>query len=118
MIRVRRIHLPPGTGDGVRFQVDRLWPRGFKKDRVPLDGWLRDVAPSDALRRWFHHSPERWQAFRDRYFEELGRRPETWEPILRAAQNGTVTLLYAARDTEHNNAVALKEYLIRRLNGA
>ncbi|MCW5979663.1 MAG: DUF488 family protein [Bryobacteraceae bacterium] len=115
MIRVKRIHQSPGSDDGVRLLVDRLWPRGLKKDQLRLDSWLRDAAPSDALRRWFHHSPGRWETFRDRYFAELDRRPDTWKPILKVAQSGTVTLLYAARDTEHNNAVALRDYLMGQI---
>ncbi len=114
-ILTKRVHDTPGPNDGTRFLVDRLWPRGLKKDRLRLDAWLKDAAPGDALRRWFGHSPERWAAFRDRYFAELDCRPEAWKPILEAARNGTVTLLYAARDTEHNNAVALRDYLLTRI---
>lgn len=114
MIRVKRINEPPEAGDGVRFLVDRLWPRGVRKELAHFDHWLKDVAPSSELRRWFGHSPDRWPAFRLRYFDELDHQPYTWEPILDAARQGNVTLLYAARDTEHNNAVALQEYLARR----
>lgn len=111
MIQVKRVYEPPEAEDGVRFLVERLWPRGMKKERLKLDGWLKDVAPSDELRRWFGHDPARWEEFCNRYFAELDSKPEAWRPILEAARQGTVILLYSARDTEHNNAIALKHYL-------
>ena len=111
MIRVKRVYEPPEPGDGMRFLVERLWPRGVRKDALELDAWLKDVAPSDALRRWFGHDPARWDEFRTRYASELDARPEAWREILSAADSGTVTLLFSARDTLHNNAVALKAYL-------
>ena len=114
-ILVKRVQETPSASDGARLLVDRLWPRGLKKDQLHLDDWLKDVAPRAVLRRWFHHSPARWETFRDRYFAELDRRPDAWNPILKAAQRGTVTLLYATRDTEHNNAVALRDYLMRQI---
>jgi len=98
--------------------VDRLWTRGLKKETLKLDGWLKDVAPSDALRRWFGHDPKKWGEFRRRYAGELDRRPETWQPILEAARAATVTLLFAARDLDHNNAVALTAYSDRKLKQA
>jgi len=114
MIRTKRIYDPPAPDDGTRFLVERLWPRGKKREDVPIAAWLKEVAPSDALRRWFGHDPSRWEEFQQRYFAELDGKPEAWQPILEAARRGTVTLLYSARDTEHNNAVALKAYLDRR----
>jgi uncharacterized protein YeaO (DUF488 family) len=111
MIRTRRVYDPPEPGDGTRFLVERLWPRGMKKEELPMDGWLKGVAPSAELRRWFGHDPAKWDEFRRRYFAELESKPEIWQPIREAARQGNVTLLYSARDTEHNNAVALKEYL-------
>ncbi len=114
MIQVKRVYDPYGQSDGSRFLVDRLWPRGVKKEALRLDGWLKDVAPSEALRRWFAHDPARWEEFQRRYRAELDARPETWQPLLEAARRGTVTLLYSARDAEHNNAVALKAYLEER----
>lgn len=99
-IRVKHVYDPPAPADGARFLVDRLWPRGIKKESARLDGWLRDAAPSDALRKGFCHIPERWDDFRRRYSEELAAKPETYAPILDAARRGPVTLLYAARDTE------------------
>ena len=114
MIKTKRIQEPPEADDGVRFLVDRLWPRGIRKELAHFDYWLKDVAPTAELRRWFGHSPERWPEFRLRYFQELDSRPQAWKAILNAGRQGNVTLLYAARDTEHNNAVALRAYLVRR----
>jgi uncharacterized protein YeaO (DUF488 family) len=110
-IRLKRAFDPPEPGDGRRFLVDRLWPRGVKKDNLQLDGWRKEVAPSAALRKWFGHDPEKWDEFRRRYAAELERKPEAWQPLLEAARRGTVTLVFAARDTARNNAVALKDYL-------
>lgn len=114
MIRTKRIYDPPAPDDGTRFLVERLWPRGKTKEDVPIAAWLKEVAPSDALRRWFGHDPARWEEFQRRYFAELDEKPEAWQPILEAARRGNVTLLYSARDSEHNNAVALKLYLDQR----
>jgi len=111
MIRVKRVYDPPAPADGTRFLVDRLWPRGIKKEDLPVDAWLRDIAPSRELRRWFGHDPARWDEFRRRYLSELDARPEALEPIRQAARLGNVTLLYSAHDPDHNNAVALKAYL-------
>jgi uncharacterized protein YeaO (DUF488 family) len=113
MITIKRVYDRPEPIDGTRFLVERLWPRGMKKDTLRLDGWLKEVAPSDALRRWFGHDTAKWQEFQRRYFAELDSKPEAWQPILKAAQRGNVTLLYSARDTAHNNAVALKAYIVR-----
>lgn len=117
MIRVKRAYDPPAPDDGARYLVDRIWPRGLRKEELRLDGWIRDAAPSDALRRWFRHDPARWEEFRRRYAAELDRRPESWQPLLEAARHGTVTLLFGARDEHHNNAVALAEYLTGKLHG-
>ena len=115
MIQVKRVYDPPQMDDGARFLVDRLWPRGVKREALQLDGWLKDVAPSDSLRCWFNHDVVRWSEFQRRYFAELDGKPEAWWPLLEAAREGNVTLLYSARDQEHNNAVALKAYLEERL---
>ncbi len=115
MIRVRRVYEPPTPDDGARFLVDRLWPRGVTKEALRLDGWLKDAAPSDALRRWFGHDPARWDEFQRRYRDELNGRPEAWRPVVEAARRGDVMLLFGARDTDHNNAVALKVYLDARI---
>ena len=115
MITVKRVYEPASPDDGARYLVDRLWPRGVKKESLRLDDWLKDAAPSDGLRRWFGHDPKKWQEFQRRYSEELDRKPESWQPIAQAARQGVVTLLYGAHDTENNNAVALKEYVETRL---
>jgi uncharacterized protein YeaO (DUF488 family) len=114
-IRIKRTFDPPAATDGARFLVDRLWPRGVKKDAMALDGWLRDVAPSDALRRWFAHRPDCWPDFVRRYAAELDREPTAWRPILDAARCSPVALVFAARDVEHNNATALRDYLTAKL---
>ncbi len=111
MIQVKRVYDPPDTKDGTRFLVERLWPRGIKKEALQMQDWLKDVAPSGELRRWFSHDPAKWREFQQRYFKELDGHREAWQPLLQAARRRNVTLLYSARDTEHNNAVALKEYL-------
>jgi len=111
MLNVKRVYSPPDPKDGSRFLVDRLWPRGLNKESLKLDFWLKDVAPSDALRKGFCHDPAKWPEFKRRYARELDAKPEAWGPILEAARKGSVTLLFGARDEEHNNAVALAEYL-------
>jgi len=111
MIRVKRVYDPPAPADGTRFLVDRLWPRGIKKEDLPVDAWLRDIAPSQDLRRWFGHDRARWAEFQRRYFSELDAKPDALEPIRQAARLGNVTLLYSAHDPDYNNAVALKAYL-------
>ena len=115
MIRVKRVYAPPEPGDGTRVLVDRLWPRGLKKTDARIDLWLKEVAPSPELRRWFGHDPARWPAFVRRYHAELAARPEAVQKLLELAASGTLTLLYAAHDEAHNNAVALKAYLKARL---
>jgi uncharacterized protein YeaO (DUF488 family) len=115
MIRVKRVYDPAAATDGRRFLVDQLWPRGLKKETANFDWWAKDVSPSKELRNWFGHEPPKWTEFRRRYFAELNKKPETWEPLLKAAQKEDITLLFSARDTEHNNAVALKTFLEKRL---
>jgi uncharacterized protein YeaO (DUF488 family) len=109
MIRLKRAYDPALPDDGVRLLVDRLWPRGLSKAAAAVDGWRRDLAPSDALRKWFGHDPARWDEFRRRYAEELRAFPHELAALRTQAAAGPVTLLYAAHDREHNNAVALKE---------
>ncbi len=117
MIRLKRVYDLEGTSEGRRFLVERLWPRGIKKENLHMDAWLKDVAPSQALRQWFGHDPAKWEEFQRRYRAELESHPEAWRPILEAARQGEVTLLYSARDTEHNNAIVLKEFLQKQLPG-
>ena len=111
MIKVKRIYDPTSPDDGVRFLVDRLWPRGLRKETVKIEAWLKEYAPSEELRRWFGHDQAKWDEFKQRYFAELDKAPSLRHIILPAIQQGTVTLLFAARDLEHNNATALKVYL-------
>jgi uncharacterized protein YeaO (DUF488 family) len=104
-------------GDAPRFLVERLWPRGVRRSALRLSDWLPEVAPSTELRKWFGHDPGRWEEFRRRYSAELDAHPAAWRPLLDAAAGGDVTLLYSSRDTEHNNAVALRDYLMARMAG-
>ena len=115
MIQLKRVYDKREPHDGVRFLVERLWPRGVRKTDVHMDGWQKEVGPSDQLRKWFSHDPAKWTEFQHKYLAELEQRPEAWEPILSAAKRGTVTLLYSSHDTEHNNAVALKHFLEAKL---
>jgi len=115
MIALKRVYDKAVPEDGTRFLVERLWPRGIKKTDLRLDAWLKDVAPSAALRRWFSHDPKKWSEFQRRYFAELDRHGEECEQIRLAARRGRVTLVYSSRDIEHNNAIALKEYLNARM---
>jgi uncharacterized protein YeaO (DUF488 family) len=114
VIYLKRVYEPPSKSDGVRFLVERLWPRGIKKDALHFDAWLKNVAPSTDLRQWFAHDPKKWKEFQRRYFAELDAEPEALEPIRKALRSGAVTLLFSSHDLEHNNAVALKEYLSSR----
>ncbi len=111
MIRLKRVYDQAAPEDGIRFLVERLWPRGVTKASLRMDGWLREAAPSDTLRRWFAHDPAKWNEFRRRYRAELAAHPENVAPIREADRQGTVTLIYSSRDADHNNAVALKQYL-------
>ena len=104
-----------GQDGRARFLVDRMWPRGVTKDTLKLEAWLRDVAPSTELRRWFGHDPERWEEFQQRYRAELDANPSAWQPLIEAAKRGPVTLLFGARDRDHNQAVVLRDYLMRKL---
>ncbi|BDR92935.1 hypothetical protein Vsou_20280 [Vulcanisaeta souniana JCM 11219] len=111
-IKVKRIYDEPDLSDGVRVLVDRLWPRGLSRERARIDVWLRDLAPSDELRRWFNHDPAKWDEFRLKYWSELDRNINDLSKLLSIIRgNGAVTLLYATRDRLRNNAVALAEYL-------
>lgn len=114
-IKVKRVYEAAEAGDGKRILVDRLWPRGLRRTEACIDLWLKDAAPSSELRRWFGHAPARWEEFRKRYELELRGQPQTLAPIIEACAGGeTVTLLFAARDAERNNAVALRAFLESR----
>jgi uncharacterized protein YeaO (DUF488 family) len=112
-IWTRRIYDPPTPQDGARILVDRVWPRGVRKEAAKLDAWIKDVAPSTELRKWFGHDPTRWEGFKDRYYRELEDHPDAVARLLEAVRAGRVTLLFGARDEVHNNAVALRDYLLQ-----
>jgi uncharacterized protein YeaO (DUF488 family) len=114
-IRLKRVYEQTEKSDGSRFLVERLWPRGIKKTALHFDAWLKEVAPSTELRKWFSHAPEKWREFERRYMRELKSAPEAWQPIAKAVRRGRVTLLYSSHDTEHNNAVALKKFIEKQL---
>lgn len=110
-LEIKRAYDEPAAGDGQRILVDRLWPRGLSKDKAHIDHWAKEVAPSDALRRWFGHDPEKWGEFQRRYREELRANGEAVAALRERIGGKAATLLYAAHDTEHNNAVALRDFL-------
>ncbi len=111
MIKIKRIYDPVSEDDGKRILVDRLWPRGVKKEDVGIDEWLKDIAPGDGLRKWFSHDLSKWQEFKKRYQRELKDKSELIEKLKKEAKRGKVTLLFAAKDVEHNNAVVMKEVI-------
>jgi DNA phosphorothioation-dependent restriction protein DptG len=111
MVKTKRIYDPVSPEDGKRILIDRLWPRGINKEEARIDEWLRDIAPSAELRKWFSHDPEKWQEFKKRYKEELKDKPELVRTLKAKAKKGTITLLFASKDTEHVNAAVLKEVL-------
>ncbi|MGE5073736.1 MAG: DUF488 domain-containing protein [Anaerolineae bacterium] len=113
-IRIKRAYEPPSTSDGSRILVDRLWPRGISKEALKLDAWMKDLSPSNELRKRFHHEEGKWAEFEKLYFKELSQQAQLVAELRKKARGHTVTLIYAARDEEHNNAVALKRYLERK----
>ena len=117
-IRVKRAYEAPSRDDGRRVLVDRLWPRGVKREALALDDWLKEASPSEPLRRWFNHDPDRWPEFTARYREELEKAParDAVDRLVRSAREGPLTLVYAAKDEAHNNAVALRDVIERRLS--
>lgn len=116
MIKTKRVYVPVSADDGKRFLVDRLWPRGIKKEKLQLEQWNKEVAPSNELRKRFSHDSSEWNEFCNLYYRELENNPGSWKPILEAAKQGNVTLVFAARNEERNNAIALKNYLERKIN--
>lgn len=116
-IHLKRAYDEPSDADGVRVLVDRLWPRGVAKDGARIDRWLKELAPSAALRKWYGHDPEKWDQFKARYFAELDGRPEGVDELRRLARKEQVTLVFGARDEQHSNAAALEEYLSRTGRG-
>lgn len=118
MIRLRRVYEDPEPSEGRRYLVERLWPRGISREDARLDGWLKELAPSDDLRRWYDHDPARWEEFRKRYEEELGEREGLLERVAREAREGSVTFVFATKDVDHSSARALKEFLEREYGSA
>jgi len=119
MIKIKRIYatLAPAKEDGVRILVDRLWPRGLTKEKAKVDLWLKEIAPSDHLRKWYAHDPKKWNQFRERYFKELGDHKELVDLIIQKTKEGAVTLLYSSKEEKINNAIALKEYIAKQKKG-
>ncbi len=113
-IWVRRAYEAPTRNDGYRILVDRVWPRGVPREDLELDEWDRDLAPSTKLRKWFDHDPARWEGFQRRYFDELRRKKDPIQRLLDRIRRGRVTLVFGARDTDHNQAVALRAFLEKR----
>lgn len=112
-LKLKRVYEAPDKDDGTRILVDRLWPRGLTKQRAKVDLWLKEIAPSTELRKWFGHDPKKWRSFRARYETELKRHPDQLKLLRSKAKEGTVTLIYGARDQEHNEALVLKDFLER-----
>ena len=115
MIQMKRAYDKPDDSDGERFLVDRLWPRGVTKAALAVVAWVKDVSPSTELRNWYGHDPAKWNEFRKRYFRDLEKAPAAWEPLLEAARKGAITLVYSSKETELNNAAALREFLEAKL---
>jgi len=111
MIYVKRAYEAAAGSDGARFLVDRLWPRGVKKEEMKVERWIKEVAPSNELRHWYEHDPAKWDEFQRRYSAELDAHPEAWQPLRDAARQGDITLVFSSRELKLNNAVALKNYL-------
>lgn len=114
-IRLKRVYDKPAKADGWRVLIDRIWPRGLKKEQARVDGWIKEIAPSTKLRRWFGHDPAKWKEFKKRYSAELDDQRGRIEQLAQQAKKRKITLLFGARDTEHNNAVVLKEHLQKLL---
>ena len=111
-IKLKRAYEQPEAEDGVRILVDRLWPRGVKKEDAAIDQWMKDLSPSTELRHWFGHDPDRWKEFRERYAKEVDEHADQLDQLRALAREGTVTLVYSAHDEEHNNAVALRNLIL------
>ncbi len=110
-ILIKRVYDPPDTKDGKRILVDRLWPRGISKEAGKIDLWLKEISPSNELRKWYDHDPEHWDQFKEKYFKELESNPEAVEKFKTELNSPVITFLYSSKNTEYNNAIALKEYL-------
>lgn len=111
MIKIKRIYDPPAEDDGLRILVDRLWPRGLTKEKAKVDLWLKEIAPSDQLRKWYSHDPKKWAEFKKKYSKELDQKIDFIDQIVKRTKEGDLTLLFSSREEKLNNAVALKEYI-------
>lgn len=118
MIQIKRVYEPVAKEDGKRFLIERLWPRGIKKEALHMTAWIKDAAPTKELREWFSHDPAKWKEFQRRYRAELKKLPDALRPLLEAAHDGHVTLLFSSHDTEHNNAVVLRDFLAEQEKSA
>ncbi len=119
MVKIKRAYDPPSAGvDGKRVLIDRLWPRGLRKEDARIDEWMREIGPSNELRKWFGHDPEKWVEFKKRFFSELNEKPDMVDKIVEAARRDTVTLLFGSKEKRFNNAVALKEYIEARMRAS
>ncbi len=118
MMKIKRVYDAPSRGDGKRILIDRLWPRGLKKDEARVEEWMKEIAPSTELRQWFGHDPDKWGEFKKQFFKELRGRQDLTDSIINAAREGTVTLLYGSKEERYNNAVALKEYIDSMMKAA
>lgn len=117
-IQVKRVYEPAGPQDGVRVLVDRLWPRGLSKEQVKADLWLKEIAPSTELRKWFHQNMQQWAEFQRRYLAELDDQPEAVTKLLELAKENRLTLLFSSREADSNHALMLKEYLFSRIKNS
>jgi uncharacterized protein YeaO (DUF488 family) len=117
-IKIKRVYEQPDKKDGERILVDRLWPRGLTKEKASVDLWLKDIAPSTELRKWFDHDPEKWKSFRGRYETEIRHKDDLIKVLKQKAREGTITLIYGARDEKHNEALVLKQFLEKSEQGA
>ena len=117
-IKIKRVYEQPDKDDGVRILVDRLWPRGLTKDKASLDLWLKEIAPSTELRKWFGHDPDKWKSFRGRYETEIRHKDDLVKVLKQKIKEGTITLIYGARDEKHNEALVLKQFLEKSEQGA
>ena len=118
MVNVKRIYEPSSQDDGKRILIDRLWPRGLKKEDARIDEWIKEIAPSNELRKWFDHDPNKWGEFKKRFFTELHGKEDVVDGIISAARKGTLTLLFGSKEERLNNAVALKEYVDAKMNAS
>jgi uncharacterized protein YeaO (DUF488 family) len=118
MVKIKRVYDEPSKGDGKRILIDRLWPRGLKKEHAQIDAWIKEIAPSNELRKWFNHEPNKWREFKNRFFMELEGKGDLVEEIASLARKGSVTLLFGSKEERFNNAVALKGYIDAKMKAA